>query len=63
MLQVHKVALEMVCTVALERRLGFIDQNINLDIQTIMTSLEGYKVGVNGITFMDGFFGNNILDS
>jgi hypothetical protein len=47
MVQVHKVALEMVCTVALERRLGFIDQNINLDIQTIMTSLEGYKVGVN----------------
>ena len=33
----------MVCTVSLERRLGFLDPEINLDIQVIMDSLRGYQ--------------------
>lgn len=39
----YRAALEMVCTVSLERRLGFLDPKINLDIQTIMDSLRGYQ--------------------
>ena len=42
-MQVYRAALEMVCTVSLERRLGFLDPKINLDIQTIMDSLRGYQ--------------------
>jgi hypothetical protein len=45
--QVYRAALEMVCTVSLERRLGFLDQEINLDIQSIMDSLRGYQVRIS----------------
>jgi len=33
----------MVCTVSLDRRLGFMDSEIKMDVASIMKSLEGYQ--------------------
>ena len=44
---VYRVGLETVCACALERRLGFLEQDIHFDTQTIMDSIRGYQTASN----------------
>ena len=39
--------LETVCAVALERRLGFMDKDMQFDTQAIMDSVRGYQTASN----------------
>ena len=43
----YRVGLETVCAVALERRLGFLEQDIQFDTQAIMDSIRGYQTASN----------------
>ena len=43
----YRVGLETVCAVALERRLGFLEHNIEFDTQEIMDSIRGYQTASN----------------
>ena len=43
----YRVGLETVCAVALERRMGFLEQDIQFDTQTIMDSIRGYQTASN----------------
>merc|ERR1719245_1293014 len=40
---VYKAGLEMMCNVALERRMGFLNNNMNTECGKIMTALKGYQ--------------------
>ena len=46
---VYKTALEMMCNVALERRMGFLnlDEDMSQDMIKIMTALKGYQTASN----------------
>ena len=45
---VYRTALEMMCNVALERRLGFLNlDNDSQDMIKIMTALKGYQTASN----------------
>ena len=51
---VYRVGLETVCTVALERRLGFLEEDIHLDTQSIMDSIRGYQAASNQAMYESG---------
>ena len=44
---VYRVGLETVCAVALERRLGYLEDDIQFDTQNIMDSIRGYQAASN----------------
>ncbi len=42
---IYQTGLEMMCNVALERRMGFLDSdNISKEVEAIMVALRGYQV-------------------
>ncbi len=42
---IYQTGLEMMCNVALERRMGFLDSdNISEEVEKIMVALRGYQV-------------------
>lgn len=48
---VYRAGLEMVCNVALERRMGYLDDHIGHDMQAIMDAIRGYQAASNEAMF------------